>query len=123
MKITPDARAQIAAAYGENRMRVNEIAARFGVTRTSVIQIGQAAGHSRREFQRAIRVEACERVLYDRFKTCQWISGDPSADAAMCSRKAVAGKPYCVEHCRVSYQPAHSHASLPDLSRSLRKYL
>ncbi len=35
---------------------------------------------------------------------CQWIEGEPSADdKCKCGARAVAGRPYCLEHCAKAY--------------------
>ena len=38
--------------------------------------------------------------------TCQFIAGDPTADASMCGARARAGSSYCLEHHAVCYDRA-----------------
>ena len=54
----------------------------------------------------------CDRHEKDEMKTtralgagmCRWPEGDPRTDAFwFCGRPAVAGKPYCGEHCARAY--------------------
>lgn len=40
-------------------------------------------------------------------RQCRWPNGDPrDADFSFCGHEAVAGLPYCLEHCQVAYQTA-----------------
>ncbi|MBP6818323.1 MAG: hypothetical protein KBC46_03365 [Ferrovibrio sp.] len=36
--------------------------------------------------------------------TCQWIAGDPKAQAPICGEARVVGRPYCLAHCCSAYQ-------------------
>ncbi len=38
-------------------------------------------------------------------KLCQWPNGDPGTpEFSFCYAEAVAGRPYCIEHCEVAYR-------------------
>lgn len=37
---------------------------------------------------------------------CRWPYGDPKHEHGFCGKHAVIGLPYCIDHCRRSYQPA-----------------
>ena len=54
-----------------------------------------------------IPVEQRKTLLQLNERTCHWPVGDPgSGDFYFCGGDALSNLPYCVHHCRMSYQPA-----------------
>lgn len=52
-----------------------------------------------------------------RYKTCQWISGNPtSSEDCKCGEPAQDDQPYCIEHFELAYQKARPRSRAPHLA-------
>lgn len=72
--------------------------------------VGSSAGASDMETGSATILSLTERM-------CRWPIGDPrDQNFRFCGRKAVAGMPYCADHCRMAYQQPQPKGARKDES-------
>ncbi len=92
--------------YWKEGLPTSEIGRRLKVTKNAVVgkvhRLGLAKRrpsiHRKPEEARIIKLEALGAGM------CSWPEGEPGTEAfRFCGRPAVAGKPYCGEHCAQAY--------------------
>ncbi len=84
----------------------SEIGRKLGTTKNAVVGKAHRLGLSKR--QSPIRKKPDEpeviRLKELRAGMCSWPIGEPGKpDFHFCGRQAIAGKPYCAEHCAMAY--------------------
>lgn len=51
------------------------------------------------------------------FRTCQWIEGEPTREAAMCNKRSVRGTSWCAEHHARVFRDASANRLAAEIAR------
>ena len=93
-------------AYWKEGLPTSEIGRRLRVTKNAVVGKVHRLGLAKRRPTIHRKPEEAEIIKLDALGAgmCSWPEGEPGTDAfRFCGRPAVAGKPYCGEHCARAY--------------------
>ncbi len=93
-------------AFWKEGLPTSEIGRRLRVTKHTVVSKVHRLGLAKRRPPIDSKPTEAEIINLDALGAgmCSWPEGDPGTDAfRFCGRPAVAGKPYCGEHCARAY--------------------
>ena len=93
-------------AFWKEGLPTSEIGQRLRVTKNAVVGKAHRLGLAKRHPSTHEKPEEAEIIKLDRLGAgmCSWPEGEPGTEAfQFCGRPAVAGKPYCGEHCARAY--------------------
>lgn len=102
-----DERIEVLKSMLEQGKSARDIAEKLGVSRNAVIgkshRLGLQSRNAPVKQKPAVPKKDIPAGRTD--KLCQWPMGDPGdPDFSFCYADAVAGRPYCEEHCGVAYR-------------------
>ncbi len=93
-------------AFWKKGLSTSEIGRRLRVTKNAVVGKAHRLGLDKRRPPIDSKPEEAEVIKLDMLGAgmCSWPEGEPGTAAfRFCGRPAVAGKPYCAEHCARAY--------------------
>ena len=93
-------------AVWKEGLPTSEIGRRLRVTKNAVVDKVHRLGLAKRHPPIDSKPTEAEIIKLDALgaSMCSWPEGEPGTDAfRFCGRPAVAGKPYCGEHCARAY--------------------
>ncbi len=107
MSWTPERIAELQRLWAAG-MPTAEIGRHLEVSKNAVVgkahRLGLAARPSPIKRSEVTLVDTVVDTVVDSGRPCQWPYGDPNADDFhFCGAPALAGKPYCPEHCDLAY--------------------
>ena len=99
-------RIDVLIAFWKEGLPTSEIGRRLQVTKNAVVGKVHRLGLAKRRPSTHGKPKEAEIVKLEALGAgmCRWPEGEPGTDAfRFCGRPAVAGKPYCGEHCARAY--------------------
>ena len=99
-------RIDVLIAFLKEGLPTSEIGRRLRVTKNAVVDKVHRLGLAKRRPPIDSKPTEAEIIKLDALgaSMCSWPEGEPGTDAfRFCGRPAVAGKPYCGEHCARAY--------------------